>query len=106
MIKTGTPAKKVTPVATKITAKKATFKAKKKAKKYSITLKAGKKAVNKVKVTIKVGKKTYTAKTNAKGKATFNLKKLTKKGKYTAVIKFKGNKLYKASSKKVKIVVK
>ena len=102
----GTPAKKVTPVATKITAKKATFKAKKKAKKYSITLKAGKKAVNKVKVTIKVGKKTYTAKTNAKGKATFNLKKLTKKGKYTAVIKFKGNKLYKASSKKVKIVVK
>lgn len=103
-----TPAddKKVTPVATKITAKKATFKAKKKSKKYTITLKVGKKAVSKVKVTIKVGKKTYTAKTNAKGKATFNLKKLTKKGKYTAVIKFKGNKLYKASSKKVKIVVK
>ena len=101
-----TPAKKVTPVATKITAKKATFKAKKKAKKYSITLKAGKKAVAKVKVTIKVGKKTFKATTNAKGKATFNLKKLTKKGKYTAVIKFKGNKNYKATSKKVKIIVK
>ena len=101
-----TPAKKVTPVATKITAKKATFKAKKKAKKYSITLKAGKKAVNKVKVTIKVGKKTYKATTNKKGKAIFNLKKLTKKGKYTAVIKFAGNKNYKATSKKVKIIVK
>ena len=97
---------KVNPVASKITAKKATFKKAKKTKKYSITLKAGKKAISKVKVTIKVGKKTYTAKTNAKGKATFNLKKLTKKGKYTAVIKFKGNKNYKASSKKVKITVK
>ena len=59
-----------------------------------------------MKVTIKVGKKTYTAKTNKKGKATFNLKKLTKKGKYNAVIKFKGNKYYKATTKKVKIVLK
>lgn len=90
----------------KITAKKAKFKLNKKAKKYTIALTAGKKAVAKVKVTIKVGKKTYTAKTNAKGKATFNLKKLTKKGKYTAVIKFKGNKLYKATSTKAKIVIK
>lgn len=98
-----TPAK--TPVATKITAKKATFKAKK-SKKYAIVLKAGKKAVSKVKVTLKVGKKTYKAKTNAKGKAVFKLKKLNKKGKYTAVIKFAGNANYKASTKKVKIVVK
>ncbi|MBR3140486.1 MAG: hypothetical protein IKF82_03800 [Bacilli bacterium] len=97
---------KVTKKATKITAKKATFKAKKKTKKYSIVLKAGKAAVKKVKVTLKVGKKTYKATTNKKGKATFNLKKLTKKGKYTAVIKFAGNKLYKATTKKVKITVK
>ena len=100
------PTPKVTKKATKITAKKATFKAKKKTKKYTITLKSGKKLISKVKVTIKVGKKTYSAKTNKKGKATFNLKKLTKKGKYTAVIKFKGNKYYKASSKKVKIILK
>ena len=100
------PVKPVTKKATKIVAKKKTFKAKKKTKKYTITLKAGKKLISKVKVTIKVGKKTYTAKTNKKGKATFNLKKLTKKGKYTAVIKFKGNKNYKATSKKVKITVK
>jgi hypothetical protein len=97
---------KVTKKATKITAKKKTFKAKTKVKKYAITLKSGKKAVKKVKVTIKIGKKTYTAKTNAKGKATFKIKKLTKKGKYNAVIKFKGNSAYKASSKKVKITIK
>ena len=100
------PTPKVSKKATKIVAKKKTFKAKKKTKKYTITLKSGKKLISKVKVTIKVGKKTYTAKTNKKGKATFNLKKLTKKGKYTAVIKFKGNKNYKATSKKVKITVK
>ena len=90
----------------KITAKKATFKAKKKTKKYTITLKAGKKAISKVKVTLKVKGKTYKATTNAKGKATFKITKLTKKGKHNAVIKFKGNKYYKASSKKVKLTVK
>ena len=92
--------------ATKITAKKKTFKAKTKVKKYTITLKAGKKAVKKVQVTLKIGKKTYKAKTNSKGKATFKIKKLTKKGKYSAKITFKGNKLYKATTKKVKITVK
>ena len=102
----GSASVKINKAASKITAKKKTFKAKKKTKKYTITLKSGKKLISKVKVTIKVGKKTYTAKTNKKGKATFNLKKLTKKGKYNAVIKFKGNKYYKASSKKVKITVK
>ena len=97
---------KVTKKAVKITAKKKTFKAKAKNKKYTITLKADGKAVKKVKVTLKVKGKTYKATTNAKGKATFNLKKLTKKGKYTAVIKFNGDSLYKAASKKVKITVK
>ena len=103
---TNTPTTKVTKKATKITAKKATFKAKKKTKKYTIVLKAGKAAVKKVKVTLKVGKKTYKATTNSKGKATFKITKLNKKGKYNAVIKFKGNKNFKATSKKVKITVK
>ncbi len=104
---TGGQTNKVTKVATKIVAKKKTFKAKKKVKKYTITLKtkAGK-AVKKVTVTLKIKGKTYKAKTNAKGKATFKIKKLTKKGKHTAVIKFKGNKNFKASSKKVKITIK
>lgn len=90
----------------KITAKKATFKAKKKTKKYTVTLKANNKAVSKVKVTLKVKGKTYKATTNAKGKATFKITKLTKKGKHTATIKFNGNAYYNKATKKVKIVVK
>ena len=100
------PTPKVTKKATKIVAKKKTFKAKVKVKKYTITLKSGKTLLKKVKVTLKVKGKTYKATTNKKGKATFKIKNLKKKGTYKAVIKFKGNKNYKASSKKVKIKVK
>ena len=100
------PIPKVTKKATKIVAKKKTFKAKVKVKKYTITLKSGKTLLKKVKVTLKVKGKTYKATTNKKGKATFKIKNLKKKGTYKAVIKFKGNKNYKASSKKVKIKVK
>ena len=98
---------KINKEATKLTAKKKTFKAKVKTKKYTVTLKDSKgKAIKKVKVTLKIKGKTYKAKTNAKGKATFKIKKLTKKGKYTAKVKFAGNNLYKAASKSVKITVK
>lgn len=98
---------KINKEATKLTAKKKTFKAKKKTKKYAVTLKDSKgKAIKKVKVTIKVGKKTFKAKTNAKGKATFKIKKLNKKGTYKAKVKFAGNALYKAVTKSVKIKVK
>ena len=100
------PTPKVTKKATKIVAKKKTFKAKVKVKKYTITLKSGKTLLKKVKVTLKVKGKTYKATTNKKGKATFKIKNLKKKGTYKAVIKFKGNKNYKATSKKVKIKVK
>ena len=101
-----TPAKKVTKLASKIVAKKKTFKAKTKVKKYTITLKSGKKTIKKVKVTLKVKGKTYKAKTNNKGKAVFKIKNLKKKGKYIAIIKFAGNKNYKKTSKKVKLTVK
>ena len=90
----------------KITAKNKTFKKSKKVKKYAIILKSGKNPVKKVKVTIKIAKKTFKAKTNAKGKAIFKIKKLTKKGKYKAVVKFKGNKYYNKATKKVKITIK
>ena len=90
----------------KLAAKAKTFKVKAKVKKYTATLKNNKgKVLKKVKLTLKVGKKTYTAKTNAKGVATFKVK-LTKKGKNTATVKFAGNKYFKAISKKVKITVK
>jgi hypothetical protein len=96
--------KKATP---KMTAKVKKFKRSKKVKKYGIALKDNMgKPINKVKVTLKIGKKTFKAKTNAKGKATFKIKKLTKKGKFKAAVSFKGNKYYNNVSKKVKIVIK
>ena len=96
-------AKKVTP---KIIAKKKIFKASKKVKKYIITLKVGKKLLKKVKVTLKIKGKTYKATTNKKGKATFKIKKLIKKGKYKAIITYKGNKTYNKVTKKVTITIK
>ena len=64
----------------KLTAKSKTFKLKVKVKKYSIVLKTNKnKALKKVKVTLRVKGKTYSAKTNSKGKAVFNIKNLKKK---------------------------
>jgi len=96
--------KKATP---KITAKKKTFKRTVKTKKYNIALKTNQnKAMKGVKVTLKVNKKTYSAKTNKKGIATFKITKLTKTGKYTATVKFAGNKYYNAKTVKSKIIVK
>ena len=97
-----------------ITAKAKAFKATVKTKTYVITLKTKKcsSANGKVylksgkKVTLKVNGKTYTAKTNAKGQATFKITKLTKKGKFTANIKFSGDSTYKAVSKNVRITIK
>ena len=91
----------------KITASNKAYKLKTKTKKYTITLKNNKNAVLKnKKVTLKVNKKTYTAKTNSKGKATFKITKLSKKGTYKAVIKYAGDSCYKAVSKTIKITVK
>ena len=96
--------KKATP---KLTAKKKTFKRSVKVKKYSIVLKNNVgKAIKKAKVTIKIGKKTFKAKTNSKGKATFKIKKLAKKGNYKAKVSYKGSKYYNKVTKKVKIRIK
>ena len=104
---TASPKVVVSKAKVKLAAKAKTFKVKVKTKKYTVTLKNNKgKVMKKVKLTLKVGKKTYKATTNAKGKATFKITKLTKKGKYTATVKFAGNKYFKALSKKVKITVK
>ena len=97
-----------------ITAKAKTFKATTKTKKYTVTLKTikGSSADGKTylkagkKVTLKINGKTYTSRINAKGQATFKITKLTKKGKFTALIKFAGDTTYKAASKKVKITIK
>ena len=86
----------------KITAKKKTFKKALKVKKYTIALKNSKgNAIKKTNVFLKVKGKTYKAKTNSKGKATFKIKNLKKKGKFAAKITFKQK-----ASKKVKIKIK
>ena len=96
--------KKATP---KLTAKAKTFKKSVKTKKYSITLKTNQNNVMKnTKLTLKVNGKTYTATTNNKGQATFKITKLTKKGKFTAVVKFAGNKYYNAKTVTAKITIK
>ena len=96
--------KKATP---KLTVKKKTFKRSVKVKKYSVVLKDNRgKAIKNAKVAIKVGKKTFNAKTNYKGKATFKIKNLKKKGTFKAKIKFAGNTYYNAVTKTVKIKIK
>jgi hypothetical protein len=102
----------VTKKKTSIKASNKVFKAKTKTKKISVTLKTVKNQYDKKaylksgkKVTLKVNGKTYTAKINKKGVAKFTIK-ITIKGKYTAKIKFAGDKTYKASSKTIKIRIK
>ena len=90
----------------KITAKAKTFKKSLKIKKYAITLKSGKTALKNMKVKIKIKGKIYRATTNYKGKATFKIKKLTKKGTYKSKITFNGNKYYNKATKTVKIKIK
>ena len=98
---------KVTKEASKIAAKKKTFKAKAKTKKYAITLKSKSgKAISGVKVTIKIKNKKFTAKTNSKGKATFKIKKFTKKGTFKSTVTFAGNKYFSKATAKVKIKMK
>ena len=91
----------------KLTANKKTFKSSTKSKKYTVTLKDNKgKAIKKAKVTLRVGGKTYKATTNSKGKATFKIVKLNKKGTFKATVTYKGNKYFKKVTKKAKITVK
>ena len=96
--------KKATP---KLTSKAKTFKKSLKTKKYTVTLKTNQNKVMKnTKLTLKVNGKTYSAKTNAKGQATFKITKLTKKGKFNAVVTYKGNVYYNKVVKKVQITIK
>ena len=91
----------VTKAPVKLIATKKIFKAGIKIKKYTVTLKNNKnKVLKKARLTLKVNGRTYKAITNNKGKATFKITKLVKKGNFKAVVKFAGNKYYKALIKK------
>ena len=97
---------KVKKQTTKLTMPNKKFKKSAKNKKVTITLKTPTgKAIAKKKVTLKVNGKTYKRITNSKGKVTIKIK-LTKKKTYKAVVRFAGDKKYKASKKTAKIVVK
>ena len=117
----GVTVNKATPI---LKAKKKTYKAKSKTKKFTITLKdnTGKPIKNaKVRLMVKkitksnkkgrsdkeskADKKKNFAVTNNKGKATFKVLR-NKKGKYNAKVKFYSNEYYNKLTKTVKIVIK
>lgn len=75
---------KITKAKTSVKAPKITAKYKK-SKYFKITVKSNKKAVKKLLLKVKIGKKTYKIKTDSKGIAKFNTKKL-KKGTYKVKI--------------------
>ena len=90
-----------------IVAKNKVFNKKVKTKLYSVVLKCREgNALKNALITLKIKGKLFKAKTNNKGKATFKITKLNKKGKYKATIAYKGNNCYNKASKKVKLVLK
>ena len=56
-------------------------------------------------VTLTINGKTYTSKSDAKGVVKFNIGGLTKKGTYSAVIKFAGDRTYNAASKTITVTL-
>ena len=94
-----------------ISASNQVFKTTAKTKTVTVTLstsknKDGKMYLNSGKqVTLTVNGKTYTAKSDANGIVKFNIGGLTKKGTYSAVIKFAGDRTYETASKTIKITL-
>ena len=98
---------KVNKANAKIIAKAKTFNYGVKTKIYSVSLKSSQGAALKnQKITMKLNGKTYSAKTNAKGVASFIITNLNKVGTKTAVISYAGDKNYNKVSAKAKITVK
>ena len=96
----------------KLSAPAKTYKASAKTKSYTVTLSTIKGSsadgktylgANKA-ITLTVNGKTYTAKTNAKGQATFKLS-ITKKGTYTATVNYAGDNTYNAAKTTAKIKI-
>lgn len=94
---------KINKAKTKVSAPKLTSKYKKSAKfKIKIKNKATNKIVKNLKLSVKIGKNKYTLKTNSKGIASFNTKKLGV-GKYTVTIKSKNSKYSVSAKSAIKI---
>ena len=91
----------------KLFANKRTYKVKARVKAFNVILKNNRnQLMKKATLTLTVNKKTYKAVTNAKGKATFKITKLNKKGTFTAKVMYKGNSYYNIATKYVKIAVR
>ena len=91
----------------KLFANKRTYKVKARVKAFNVILKNNRnQLMKKATLTLTVNKKTYKAVTNAKGKATFKITKLNKKGTFTAKVMYKGNSYYNKATKYVKIAVR
>ena len=74
-------------------------------KKYTVKLVSNGKAIKKAKLKFTINGKKYSAKTNSKGTATFNLSKLTKTGKFKGTVLYMGDKKHYMSYKNVKLTV-
>ena len=74
-------------------------------KRYTVKLKSivDKKGIKGERLYLKINGKTYKATTDAKGKATFKISKLMKKGKFTATVSLTDNPFYNDIIKNVKI---
>ena len=88
----------------KITAGKKTF-VSNQTKKYTVKLSSNGKAIKKAKLKLTINGKKFSAKTNTKGKATFDLSKFTKKGKFKTTILYMGDKRHYMSYKNVELTV-
>ena len=77
-----------------------------KTKKYTVKLLSKGKAIKKANLKFTIAGKKYSAKTNSKGQATFDLAKLNKKGKFTGTIVYMGDSKHYMTYKNVKLTFK
>ena len=100
-----TVVKKIVKKATRLYVPKRTFKAKQKVKKLTATLKVGRKVIKGRRIVFTVNRKRYVAKTNIKGVATVKIN-LSKRKTYRVIVRFAGDRYYKASQRTSTVVIK
>ena len=97
---------RVTKAKSAITAYSKSFRRALRTKNYSITLKSGRTLIKKAYVYLRVNRKTFRATTNTRGIATFRISNLKKKGKFLAIIVYRGNAYYLKSNRRVYLTIK
>ena len=97
---------RVTKAKSAITAYSKSFRRALRTKNYAITLKSGRTLIKKAYVYLRVNRKTFRATTNTRGIATFRISNLKKKGKFLAIIVYRGNAYYLKSNRRVYLTIK